>query len=226
MSIDIKDKSIFKHDKKALLILNTYNGSSYCLGQPVLNDGKLMERYLKEYGYECVKMIDKGMTEVLKAIEKLLKNTKEALIYYSGHGAQVGYNKDEDDRKNEAFCFLHRMFFLEDDTLSKCIQENNRTNKLILFNDCCHSATIWDLEKINVKDNQVIYNISACEDYQTAAQLAQNGALTSIFWSNFDIKTNKLNFNKFTRALHHFGQAPVISKNNRKIIDDYIEINF
>ena len=216
--------SFNNNSKKALLILNTYNNSSYCLGQPVLNDGNMMKKYLKEYGYEFIELIDKSMTEVLKAIENLLKTSKEALIYYSGHGAQVGYNKDESDRRNEAFCFLHRMFFLEDDTLANCINENNKTDKLILFNDCCHSGSIWDLEKVNRKDNQIIYNISACEDYQSAAQLAQNGALTSIFWNNF--KDNKLNFKRLTRALMHFGQVPVISKNNKKLIDDEIEIDF
>ena len=210
--------------KKALFILNTYSGSDYCLGQPILNDGNLMKKYLIPYGYEFIELIDKGMTEVLKAIEDLLKTSTEAIIYYSGHGAQVSYNKDEDDRRNEAFCFLHKMFFLEDDTLSKCINENNHTQKLILFNDCCHSGTIWDLDKVNIKDNQIIYNISACEDNQVAAQLSQNGALTSIFWHNF--KNNKINFNKLTKALNHFGQVPVISINNKRIIEDEIEIKF
>jgi len=210
--------------KRALLILNTYNGSSYCLGQPILNDGKMMEKYLRTFGYDCKSVIDRGMGEVLKEIEQILQSGKEVLIYYSGHGAQVGYSPDEDDRRNEAFCFLHRMFFLEDDTLAECINKNNKTEKLILFNDCCHSGTIWDLDKVRLKDNQTIWNISACQDSQTAAQLAQNGALTSIFWANMKGKT--LNFARLTKALSHFGQVPVISKNNKKILEGEIEIDF
>ena len=66
--------------KRALLILNTYNGSSYCLGQPILNDGKMMEKHLMKYGYECKKLIDKGMSEVLKEIENILQSSKEVLI--------------------------------------------------------------------------------------------------------------------------------------------------
>ena len=210
--------------KKALLILNTYNGSSYCLGQPVLNDGKMMKKHLLEFGYEIIELVDKGISEALKAIEDVLKSSEEAVIYYSGHGSQVGYDSSEDDRRNEAFCFLHRMFFLEDDTLSQCISKNNQTKKLILFNDCCHSGTIWDLQKVDIKDGQTIYNISACEDCQTAAQLAKNGALTSIFWPNFS--NGVLKFDKFARALSHFGQVPVISKNNKRIIENEIKIEF
>lgn len=210
--------------KKALLILNTYNGSSYCLGQPVLNDGKMMKKHLQEFGYEIIELIDKGTSEALKAIEDILKSSEEAVIYYSGHGTQVGYDPSEDDRRNEAFCFLHRMLFLEDDTLSQCISKNNQTKKLILFNDCCHSGSIWDLQKVNIKDNQTIYNISACEDSQTAAQLAQNGALTSIFWPNFS--NGVLKFDRLTRALSHFGQIPVVSKNNKRIIEKEIKIEF
>ena len=116
------------------------------------------------------------------------------------------------------------MFFLEDDTLADCINKNNKTDKLILFNDCCHSGTIWDLDKVHLKDNQIIWNISACEDCQTAAQLSQNGALTSIFWANMNEKT--LNFERLTRALSHFRQVPVISKNNKKIIEKEIIIDF
>ena len=210
--------------KKALLILNTYNGSSYCLGQPVLNDGKMMKKHLLEFGYEIIELVDKGISEALKAMEDVLKSSEEAVIYYSGHGSQVGYDPSEDDRRNEAFCFLHRMFFLEDDTLSQCISKNNQTKKLILFNDCCHSGTIWDLQKVDIKDGQTIYNISACEDCQTAAQLAKNGALTSIFWPNFS--NGVLRFDKLARALSHFGQVPVISKNNKRIIENEIKIEF
>lgn len=210
--------------KKALLILNTYNGSRYELGEPVLNDGKMMEKYLEQYGYDVTSLIDCGMTQVLKSIENVLSNSDEALIYYSGHGIQCGYDRTEDDKRNEAFCFMNRMFFLEDDTLSQCVNENNKTRKLILFNDCCHSGSIWDLHKVQVKEGQKIYNISACEDNQCAAQLATNGALTSIFWPNY--KGGQLNYAKLVRALSHFGQKPIISLNSKQLTDDMIPIEF
>lgn len=210
--------------KKALLILNTYTGTANELGQPVLNDGKMMKKYLERYGYEFIELVDKGMTEVLKAIEDVLQHSDECVIYYSGHGAQCGYDSTEDDKRNEAFCFVNRMFFLVDDTLAECVNANNKTKKLILFNDCCHSGSIWDIHKIDIKNDQMIYNISACRDSQTAAQLASNGALTSIFWPNF--KDNHIDYCKLKRALSHFGQCPVISLNGKELTDDSIEILF
>ena len=209
--------------KKALLILNPYFNTSYELGQPVLNDGDMMEKYLTKYGYDVSRLVDASSSVVLEAIKKLITTSEEAVIYYSGHGSRGSYSKEESDGRNEAFVFMRRVVLVEDDEMAEVLKLN-KTKKLILFNDCCHSGTIWDLEKVEIGPDQVVYNISACKDCQTAAQLAENGALTSIFWPNFS--SGSLNYKRFTRALKHFGQAPQISKNKQMLNGDFIEIPF
>lgn len=209
--------------KKALLILNPYFNTSYELGQPVLNDGNMMEKYLTKYGYDVSRLVDASSSVVIEAIKKLITTSEEAVIYYSGHGSRGSYSKEESDGRNEAFVFMRRVVLVEDDEMSEVLKLN-KTKKLILFNDCCHSGTIWDLENVDIGPDQVVYNISACKDCQTAAQLAENGALTSIFWPNFS--GGSLNYKRFTRALKHFGQAPQISKNKQMLNGDFIEIPF
>ena len=194
--------------KKALLILNPYFNTSYELGQPVLNDGNMMEKYLTKYGYDVSRLVDASSSVVIEAIKKLIMTSEEAVIYYSGHGSRGSYSKEESDGRNEAFVFMRRVVLVEDDEMAEVLKLN-KTKKLILFNDCCHSGTIWDLEN---------------KDCQTAAQLAENGALTSIFWPNFS--GGSLTYKRFTRALKHFGQAPQISKNKQMLSGDFIEIPF
>lgn len=209
--------------KKALLILNPYFNTSYELGQPVLNDGNMMEKYLTRYGYDVSRLVDASSSVVIEAIKKLITTSEEAVIYYSGHGSRGSYSKEESDGRNEAFVFMRRVVLVEDDEMAEVLKLN-KTKKLILFNDCCHSGTIWDLENVDIGPDQVVYNISACRDCQTAAQLAENGALTSIFWPNFS--GGSLNYKRLSRALKHFGQAPQISKNKQMLSGDFIEIPF
>lgn len=75
--------------KHALLLLNTYSGTTYSLGDDITRDGLYMKYNLKKLGY-TVKVVYDATTVVAKAeIMNTLKTSGEVVIYYSGHGTTI-----------------------------------------------------------------------------------------------------------------------------------------
>jgi hypothetical protein len=75
----------------ALIFGNSVYKNNSTLKNPV-NDANLMEGTLKELGFEVIKRLNSGKTEMEAAIREFterLPNYNVALFYYAGHGVQV-----------------------------------------------------------------------------------------------------------------------------------------
>lgn len=75
----------------ALVIGNSEYGSKSNLKNPV-NDANLMEASLKELGFDVIKSLNAGISEMKDKIRQFSQNLSEynvALFYYAGHGIQV-----------------------------------------------------------------------------------------------------------------------------------------
>lgn len=178
------------------------------------NDVRNMGNYLKEeLNYKVVKVYTEQDTpskvtgySIVRILYKLamesrIKNFKNVLIHFSGHGVGVvDRNNDEEDGKDEAICPVdyERAGVISDDLLKKIFRYFNPNTKVTCVFDCCHSGTIGDLKyKLNDKNKVTVCNpakacssnivmISGCRDDQTSADafnVAGNrqfsGAMTS-----------------------------------------------
>lgn len=210
---------MFKPDNKTFLMFINYNCGGY-LGQAVINDGVYFASHLHTL-YKCYYISNSSVNTAKELIKKLVSSKGEHVIYYSGHGTQVkDYNGDETDGRDEAFVFKNG--YLVDDEAANILNNNFACDKLILFADCCHCGTIWDLNAVknNIKDK--ITCISACDDNQTSKQLFKNGCFTLQFWRLYDMKTKTININELNNKLKIFDQTaiiyPMTNKENFKIL--------
>lgn len=205
--------------KNALLILNTYDDiEKYKLSDAILKNGYLMEHKLELFGYNVVTLFNESLAFVLASIENLLRNSKYAVIYYCGHGVQNASKTDE------GMVFSKDVVILKDDVLAKCLNENNRTSQLILFNDCCHSKTLWDLENVRLGIGQTIINISACDESEKAYLLKNSSVLTLNFWRYFD--GFALNVDSLRKSLKKYNQTASITVDNQEVQTDILIIRF
>jgi metacaspase-1 len=178
------------------------------------NDVKNMAKYLKnDLDYHNVKIYTEQDTpdkvtgySIVRILYKLameskVKNYKNVLIHFSGHGVSVAdRNNDEVDGKDEAICPVDYELcgVITDDLIKKILRYFNPNTKVTCVFDCCHSGTIGDLKyKLTDKNKVVISNkdancksnivmISGCRDDQTSADAYNvsgkkqfSGAMTS-----------------------------------------------
>lgn len=205
--------------KNALLILNTYDDiEKYKLSDAILKNGYLMEHKLELFGYNVVTLFNESLEFVLASIENLLRNSEYAVIYYCGHGVQ------NTSKTDEGMVFSKDVVILKDDVLAKCLNENNRTSQLILFNDCCHSKTLWDLEDVCLGIGQIIINISACDESEKAYLLKNSSVLTLNFWRYFD--GFALNVDSLRKSLKKYNQTASITIDNQEVQTDILIIRF
>ena len=212
--------------KNALLILNTYDDiDKYKLSNAVLQNGYLMEHKLKLFGYEVVTLVNESLAFVLASIENILKNSKYALIYYCGHGVQNASKTDE------GIVFTRDMKqvrddvkILKDDVLADYLNRYNRTSQLILFNDCCHSKSLWDLENVYLGIGQTIINISACDESEKAYLLKDSSVLTLNFWRFFD--GFALDVESLRNSLKKYGQTLSLTVDNVEVRTKVLMIRF
>jgi len=164
-------------NKMCLIFANPYYGTSYELGDPVLEDGIMTYHAVKRLGYNTYMASDTDMDTFLSLFRLFISHGYESLIiYYSGHGSNTpDRNHDESDGCDETFVATDGLII--DDTLNNLITKYNKSEKLILISDSCHSGTVYDLPKMNN-----VVSISACLDRQYATQLGNNGIFTYYFW--------------------------------------------
>lgn len=191
-----------------LCFLNPTSGPS-ALGTPILNDGEVICNIASICKYQCFAAIDFTADNAKELLCNILcqKQLTRLMIYYSGHGATTkDLDGDEDDGKDELFCFKGSN--LLDDDLAEIFNENVCGNYQIkLISDCCHSGTIYDIDSMREDIQQRIQCISACADHQYSYQLIKNGMFTCFLNANFDKQTKRINLDKIIKCCSNWNQS-------------------
>jgi len=154
-------------------------------------DGRNMETLARACGIaDIVSMYDEQCTKenVLRAIEEVggrCGSDDYFVIYYSGHGTSVDdEDGDEDDGKDEAFCFVDEAgqisagsLLIDDDFAEAVVSATEEDVRIIVLTDCCHSGTIADLDKDEWENREVI-SIAGCLDSETSGDMGRGGIFT------------------------------------------------
>jgi hypothetical protein len=179
--------------KAVFIACNTYTRPDYSLGVGPMNDAITVAQYMNSIGFKVYFIHNPKSTEFKQYFAHFLKHTQQQLLcYYTGHGASVNDdNGDEADKKDEALVFDDA--FVRDDVLVKLLIESGKPagSKVTLLNDCCHSGTIWDIERGAPSGIQCI---SAAKDSETAKQTSMEGSDRGIFtFYFFKLLSNQAN---------------------------------
>jgi len=129
------------------------------------------------------------------------------VVTYAGHGTQLKKveprSEDESDGKDECFVMNEKNEVLSDDEFSYLLSLFSENTKILLMIDCCHSATICDLQfkythKSNVSDPSLVlvrqrYKIkadvvafAACADHQFSREAVVGGRKRGFFSLRMD----------------------------------------
>lgn len=172
-----------------LIICNSYHGTSYDLGDPAINDGLLAYERFTKLGYKTKVYYDIKKADFIKVFRHFLNHEEydSVVVYYTGHGSyRNDISGDETDHRDEMLVFKDGN--VPDDDLHKIIARR-RCKTLLLFADCCHSGTIFDISPIDYSIGGIA-TISACADHEQAAQYwfdkKGHGVLTYYFWKLLD----------------------------------------
>lgn len=102
--------------------------------------------------------------------------------FYAGHGnGAEDDDGDEDDGQDEELCFVTREGYynpMKDDDISGLLQSFDPECHILVVTDCCHSATVCDLECDELAGRPVVH-LAAVKDEQCAQDLGDGGAFTS-----------------------------------------------
>lgn len=174
------------------------------------NDTNMMEKRLKDMGYDITIMRDEDVKEgsILESMKAMFKGSKSGdkyVFHYSGHGSSVddkGY--DETDGKDEVLCEGNR--YVLDDDINEVLRDLPEGVTVIMIIDACCSGSIADLQhrfffgrylvqesEKNVKANVIL--LSGCEDEDTSSETVEDGksfgALTYEFCNILDDGNHK-----------------------------------
>jgi metacaspase-1 len=123
-----------------------------------INDAKDMIAIAKSKGFEeSYLLIDKEgtFTNVVAQLKKTAKKLKKGdllFITYSGHGASVwDNNNDETDGKDETWCLYDRM--IVDDELAECWGRFKDGVRILMLSDSCHSGSV---SRVMNKDGKLV----------------------------------------------------------------------
>lgn len=180
------DKSSIKNLTRCVYIcVNTYVAQNLTLGVGPMNDGLNVAESMNKMGWPIYFIHNPNQKEYLEWLQFFLQNTTTQLItYYTGHGTQVdGSDRQEESGKDEAYVFENgsQVECLVDDILQNYLVQYKKSPglKCVMLSDCCHSGTIWDLNKSNSPQNCL--SISAAGDKQTAKQTQVESKEQGIF---------------------------------------------
>lgn len=166
-----------------------------------IKDAKYMRRICEQADVEDVTFItDEGgpesedfptagyLKEVMRDIGSRCTKDDFFVFFYAGHGENVPDQPplDEADGLDEALVTPGpngeigdpKHMFIDDD-FAHCIEKffNHHTRILLLF-DCCHSATMADVDTYRWNRARRIVSISACQDDEESADTGHGGILT------------------------------------------------
>merc|ERR1712232_64320 len=154
-------------------------------------DGRNMEQLARCCGVtDVVALYDDQCTKenALNAIREVAGRCDEDdyfIFYYSGHGTSMEDDDgDEEDGKDEAFCFVDAQgqisydSCLRDDDFAEAVCKSTSDSvRILILTDCCHSGTIADLDKDDWGDRHAI-SIAGCLDGQTSGDMGRCGIFT------------------------------------------------
>jgi len=102
--------------------------------------------------------------------------------FYAGHGnGAEDEDGDEEDGQDEELCFVTEAGYynpIKDDLVSSLLKSFNPDTHILVVTDCCHSATVCDLESEDMIGRPVVH-LAAVKDEQCAQDLGDGGAFTS-----------------------------------------------
>lgn len=167
-----------------------------CCELTAIKDGRRFAMLAKDSGVDTREYYDSndyptnlgfpGKKTILGAWRKLgheLGPNDCFVFFYAGHGSQMtDDNGDEQDGLDEVMCFVtpdgYRDFVRDDEVSEILLNHFKPTTKVLFVTDCCHCATICDLQRPALK-NRPILHLSAVKDEQTATDIGDGGAFTS-----------------------------------------------
>lgn len=196
-------------DKVLIMFLNWSVPCGSALGQPVINDGVLVAKLCKQLGYDCFYKCNAMVRTAKLIISKFLSmKHKRVIFYYSGHGTTTpDRNGDEKDGRDENFVFAGGC--LSDDEMIELINGNCQCDHLSLIADCCHSGTIFDLDRLKDELKGKVCAISSCDDNQQSTQLLKNGMFTLQLCQLYDEQTGLIDMDKLTERLSKWNQTVI-----------------
>ena len=194
-------------DKVLIMFLNWNVPIFSSLGQPVINDGEVIAKLCKEIGYDCYYVCNSSVKMAKKILEKTFSmKHKRIIFYYSGHGTSTtSTDHTEEDGRDENFVFAGG--YLKDDDFAKILEDNFHCDHLSLIADCCHSGTIFDLEKLPENISSKICSLSSCSDSQTSIQLVKNGIFTLELCQLYDKDTGIIDVEKLKNRLEYWNMS-------------------
>eukprot|EP00927_Polykrikos_kofoidii_P060767 TRINITY_DN55687_c0_g1_i1.p1 TRINITY_DN55687_c0_g1~~TRINITY_DN55687_c0_g1_i1.p1 ORF type:complete len:278 (-),score=50.78 TRINITY_DN55687_c0_g1_i1:3-836(-) len=164
-----------------------------------ITDGKNMER-ICELGdchdvtvmYDTFQRTDPlfptrpNVKRVLRELGERSADEDFVVIFYAGHGENLpdAPPMDEEDGFDEAFVLpgprgeIAAEHFFVDDDFTLLLKENfSSETRILLIFDCCHSATLADIDSFNWEDHRIC-SFSACQDHETSTDTGRGGLLT------------------------------------------------
>ncbi|KAK8899755.1 hypothetical protein M9Y10_002077 [Tritrichomonas musculus] len=220
------------NDKILFIVCNTYTKPQYKLGVGPINDALTVAIHHKKMGYNIVYLHNSTVVQFKKWLKFILMNTSSDLtIFYTGHGSQKrDTSGDEADGYDEVMVFDEG--FVVDDELANYLVKYAHGQRIVLLTDCCHSGSIWDIQSIlsrkeNVSPN--IISISASADNETSKQTKfgtkDQGIFTYYFWQVFEqnnaITTTQMKA-KIDPMIRRFGQKLEYASTSDGIVNDPI----
>ena len=185
----------------ALIVCNSYYGTSWDLGDSAINDGLLAYEQFNKFHYKTYILYDSSSQIFKETFKKYLSTfCKHLVLFYIGHGTQVkDLNGDENDNLDE--CLLFRDSIIRDDDLHELISKYNTSEKLTLISDCCHSETIYDVNinggKCNDFSNSTVYNTNINSTHINNANIdsthINNANIDSTHINNTNIDSTHIN---------------------------------
>jgi len=154
-------------------------------------DGRNMQALANACGIrDVVAMYDEECTKerVFQAIHEVGGRCDEDdyfIFYYSGHGTSMhDEDGDEDDGKDEAFCFVDAAgqlsadtFMTDDEFATAVVEATSEEVRILILTDCCHSGTIADLDKDEWGNREAIL-VAGCLDSETSGDMGRGGIFT------------------------------------------------
>lgn len=165
------DKIKSKVKNAALVCANSYDGTEKSLGPGPVTDAIRISLFCREHQIPVFSLFDCEAQQFVDFARQLLSDVTDfLLIYFSGHGGQIkDLDGDEDDGKDELFVFVNG-YVVDDELIDMVINNKNKSNRCLLLSDCCHSGSIWDLDRKKPKPPPGCLSMAAARDKEEAQQ--------------------------------------------------------
>eukprot|EP00440_Ansanella_granifera_P029905 gb/GFBE01032487.1/.p1 GENE.gb/GFBE01032487.1/~~gb/GFBE01032487.1/.p1 ORF type:complete len:405 (+),score=85.76 gb/GFBE01032487.1/:1-1215(+) len=182
--------------RRALIVWNDYNwppinatlGGPGGLGLDTAHGAATMKQLMAKYHVtDCVELCRQQCTRgnLLKALFEIgsrCDKDDSFILYYTGHGSRLpDQDGDEEDGYDETMVLVDetgQRDDLRDDDLAMWLVNYVKADRLLLLFDCCHSATLADLDK-PIWTGKTVVSLSGCEDEEESLGTGKGGVFTN-----------------------------------------------